>query len=106
MFRIYKRTIRIGTTNDPQRRLEYHVEENSNSSLAKILAIPAMIAAAVVGALVLSVFFAVLLIPLSIVGFKAWRLIKSAQQKSVRQSQSEPDSITAEYTVVSDDDKP
>ena len=62
-----------------------------------------MIAAAVVGALVLSVFFAVLLIPLSIMGFKAWRLIKNAQQKSVRQS--EPDSITAEYTVVSDDDK-
>ena len=103
MFRIYKRTIRIGTTNDTQRRLEYHVEENSNSSFAKILAIPAMIAAAVVGALVLSVFFAVLLIPLSIMGFKAWRLIKNAQQKSVRQS--EPDSITAEYTVVSDDDK-
>lgn len=103
MFRIYKRSIHIGMANDPQRRLEYHVEENSGSSLAKILAIPAMIAAAVVGVLILSVFFAVLLIPLSIAGFKAWRLIKSAEQQSVRQSES--DSITAEYTVVSDDDK-
>lgn len=103
MFRIYKRTIQIDIANDPHRRLQYHVEEDAGSSLAKILAIPAVIVSAVVGALVLSVFFAVLLIPLSIVGFKVWRLIKRAQQQSVRQSESE--SITAEYTVVSDDDK-
>lgn len=103
MFRIYKRTIHMGMANDPHRRLEYHVEEDAGSGLTKILAIRAMIAAAVVGALVLSVFFAALLIPLSIVGFKAWRLMKRAQQQSVRQSES--DSITAEYTVVSDDDK-
>ena len=100
MFRIYKRTLH--RANDPQGRLEYHVEEAS--SLSKALTIPAMIAGAVVGTLVFSVFFAVLLIPLGIVGFNAWRLMKRAQQPSVRQSES--DSITAEYTVVSDHDKP
>lgn len=102
MFRIYKRTLH--SANDPQGRLEYHVEEDSGSKISKILAIPAMIAGAVVGTLVFSVFFAVLLIPLGIVGFNAWRLMKRTQQQSVRQSES--DSITAEYTVVSDQDKP
>ena len=102
MFKVYKRTLHIGTTKDPQGRLEYHVEENSGSKMSKILAIPAMIAVA--GTLVFSVFFAVLLIPLAIVGFNAWRLMKTAQQQAVRQSES--DSITAEYTVISDHDKP
>jgi len=103
MFKVYKRTLHIGTTKDPQGRLEYHVEENSGSKMSKILAIPAMMAGAVAGTLVFSVFFAVLLIPLAIVGFNAWRLMKTAQQQAVRQSES--DSITAEYTVISDHDK-
>lgn len=102
MFKIYKRTIHIGTSQNSHERLEYRVEENLGSSLSKVLAIPAMIAGAVVGTLVFSVFFAVLLIPLGIVGFKAWRLMKSAQQQN---RQTEGDSITAEYTVISDTDK-
>ncbi|WP_181049958.1 hypothetical protein [Methylobacter tundripaludum] len=53
------------------------------------MAIPAMIAGAIVGTLVFSVFFAVLLIPLGIVGYKAWRLMKTAQQQNVRQTDSE-----------------
>ncbi|MCK9637485.1 MAG: hypothetical protein M0R41_14515 [Methylobacter tundripaludum] len=89
MFKIYKRTIHIGTLQNPQGRLEYHVEESSGSSLSKIMAIPAMIAGAIVGTLVFSVFFAVLLIPLGIVGYKAWRLMKTAQQQNVRQTDSE-----------------
>ncbi len=103
MFKIYKRTLHIGTSENPERRLEYQVEESSGSSLSKILAIPAMIAGVIVGTLVFSVFFAVLLIPLGIVGFRAWRLLKAAQQQNVRQSDSE--SITAEYTVISKTDK-
>ena len=102
MFKIYKRTIHIGTSQNPQGRLEYRVEESSGSNLSKILAVPAMIAGAVVGTLVFSVFFAVLLIPMAIVGFKAWRLMKTAQQQN---RQTEGDSITAEYTVISDTDK-
>ena len=101
MLKIYKRTIHIGTSQNPHERLEYRVEESPGSSLSKILAIPAMIAGAVVGTLVFSAFFAVLLIPMGIIGFKAWRLMKTAQQ----QSQTGGDSITAEYTVISDKDK-
>lgn len=103
MFKIYKRTTHIGTSENPQGRLEYQVEASSGSSLSKILAIPAMIAGAVVGTLVFSVFFAVLLIPLGIVGYKAWRLLKTAQQQSVGPTDSE--SITAEYAVISEPDK-
>jgi len=98
MFKIYKRTIHIATSENPQGRLEYQVAESSGYSLAKILTMPAMIAGAVVGALVFSVFFAALLIPVGIVGYKAWRLMKTAQPENLRQS----DSIPAEYTVVSD----
>jgi len=103
MFKIYKRTIHIGASNNPHRRLEYQVEENSGSNISKVLAIPAMLAGAVVGTLVFSVFFAVLIIPLGIVGFKAWRLMKMAQQQSDRPTEGE--SINAEYTVISDTDK-
>lgn len=102
MLKIYKRTIHIGTSQNPHERLEYRVEESSGSGLSKVLAIPAMIAGAVVGALVFSAFFAVLLIPMGIVGFKAWRLMKTAQQQD---RQVEDDSITADYTVISNKDK-
>jgi uncharacterized membrane protein YoaK (UPF0700 family) len=106
MFKIYKRTIHISISENPEGRLEYHVEERSGSSLSKILAIPAMIAGAIAGTLVFSVFsvfFAVLLIPLGIVGYKVWRLMKTAQQQNIRPTDSE--SITAEYTVISETDK-
>ena len=103
MFKIYQRTLRIRTTDNPDPQLKYRVEQSSGSSLSTLLSIPAMLAGAVVGTLVFSVFFAVLLIPLGIMGFKAWRLIKTAQQQGVRQADGE--SITAEYTVISDADK-
>ncbi len=104
MFKICQRTFRIRTTDNPDPQLKYRVEQRSGSSLSNLLSIPAMLAGAVVGALVFSVFFAVLLIPLGIMGFKAWRLIKTAQQQQgVRQADGE--SITAEYTVISDADK-
>jgi len=102
MFKIYKRTIHIGTSQNPQGRLEYRVEESPGSGISTILAVPAMIAGAIVGTLVFSAFFAVLLIPMGIVGFKAWRLMKTAQKQS---RQAEGDSINAEYTVISDTDK-
>lgn len=100
MLKIYKRTIHIGTSGNSQHRLEYQVEESTGSSLSKILAIPAMIAGAVLGTLVFSVLFAVLLIPLGIVGYKAWRSVKTVHQPNVGQTNSE--SISAEYTVISD----
>jgi len=104
MLKIYKRTIHISASENPQQRLEYQVEKNYHSSISNILASPAMIAGAVVGTLVFSVFFAVLLIPLGIVGFKAWRMLKTAQKQTSRGTEGE--SITAEYTVLSDNEKP
>lgn len=102
MFKIYKQTIHIASTERPQ-RIGYQIEKNSRLRTSKILAIPAMIAGAVVGALVFSVFFAILLIPLVMIGFRAWRLIRTAQQQSIRHSEGE--SIAAEYTVISDKDQ-
>lgn len=102
MFKIYKRTIHFGATENPQ-RLGYKVEQNSGSRISNILTVPAVIAGAVLGTVVFSVFFAVLLIPLGIVGFRAWRLMKTAQQQGVPRPEDE--SLTAEYTVISDKDK-
>ncbi|WP_431066975.1 hypothetical protein [Methylotuvimicrobium sp.] len=59
MFKIHKRTIHISTSEKSQQRLENQVEKNSHSSISNILAIPAMIAGAIVETLVFSVFFAV-----------------------------------------------
>ncbi|OAI21014.1 MULTISPECIES: hypothetical protein [Methylomonas] len=100
MFKIYKRTIHIGTSENPQGRLEYKVEESSGSGLPKMVTVPAMIAGAIVGTLVFSVLFVILLIPLGIVGYKGWRLMKSAQQENFRQGQG--DIISTEYSVISD----
>jgi predicted lipid-binding transport protein (Tim44 family) len=102
MFKVYKRTIHIGSTSHPQ-QIEYQFEENGRSKISKFVTIPAMIAGALFGTLVFSVFFALLLIPLGIIGFRAWRLIRTARQQSVNQAEGE--SIAAEYTVISDKDK-
>jgi hypothetical protein len=102
MFRIYKRSIHIGNTENPQ-QLEYRVEESTGSGISKVLAIPAMIFGAVIGTLIFSVFFAVLLIPLGIIGFKAWRMMNRLQRQSLRETEAE--SLSAEYTVVYDQDK-
>lgn len=103
MFKIYKRTIHISSSENPQHQLEYQVEKDSRSSISNILAIPAMIAGAIVGALFLSVFIAFLLIPLGIMGFKAWRMMKAVQKQTKQETAS--DSITADYTVLSDNEK-
>ena len=102
MFKVYKRTIHLGTTSQPQ-QIEYQFEDNGRSKISKFVTIPAMIAGAVVGTVLFSVFFAALLIPLGIIGFRAWRLIRTAQQQPVNQAEGE--SIAAEYTVISDKNK-
>jgi len=104
MIKIYRRTIQIGTPDHLQQRIEYRVEEKPGFRFANILAIPAMVAGAILGTLMFSMFFIILLIPLGIFGFRAWRLMKSAQQQPPHRDQDE--SISAEYTVVTDKDKP
>ncbi len=97
MFKIYKRTIRIGSP-EHMRRSETRIEEKSGSA-SKILAIPAAIAGVVVGTLVFSAFFVLALIPLSLLGFKVWRRMNDIRK------QADQEIIDAEYTVVSDSDK-
>ncbi len=54
----------------------------------------------IAGTLIFSVLFVVLLIPLGIIGYKFWRLMKTAQQRNAGQATSE--TITAQYTVIAD----
>ena len=103
MFKIYKRTIHISSSENPRHQLEYQVEKDASSSISNILAIPAMIAGAIVGTLFFSVLIAFLLIPLGIMGFKAWRMMKVVQKQTLHETAG--DSITADYTVISDKEK-
>lgn len=103
MLKIYRRTLHIGTP-EHTRRLGYKAEQTPGSAISSILTIPAMLAGAALGALVFSVFFALLLIPLGIVGFRAWRLMKTARRQNA--ARPEDESLTAEYTVISDKHKP
>lgn len=102
MFKIYKRTQHIGRTGKG-RRLESFLYENhvvaGNNKFSNWLTIPAAIAGAVVGTLAFSVFFAVILIPLGILGFRAW--LRSRKLKDGAGDQA----IEAEYTVINEPGK-
>ena len=97
MLKIYRKVIRIDNTG-PQPRIESFPRDTSTGGkLSKLLTVPAMIAGALVGTLVFSAFFALLLIPLAIIGGRFWwklRKLKNAQPTG--------DSLEGEYTVVSD----
>lgn len=100
MFKIYKQTLHISRPPQTQRlnSIAYYRQEKTLSQrISSFLTIPAMIAGAILGILAFSVFFAMLLIPLSIVVFRAWRLLKEAKQQPDNQS------IAAEYTVIDDE---
>ncbi len=94
MIKIYKRTIRITSPENTQ-RLEYRVEKNTGP-ISKILAVPAVIAGLIAGTIVFSVFFALLLVPIGILGFKVWRMSKTVE------SRRKSEVIDADYTVVPD----
>jgi len=102
MFRVYKRTIQIGS----QRPIgvsdtnTYRVGETvSVHKLPMFLTVPLMLVGTVVATALFSMFFVLLLIPMGIVGFKAWRLMKKTQNQTLDQT------IEAEYTVISEDKK-
>ena len=67
--------------------------------LPKIIAIPVLLMIVVLSVLLFSVFFALLLIPLTIVGFKFWRAIKLAKRNQ------QGDAIDAQFTVLEKTDK-
>ena len=72
----------------------------SSSNLPKFIAIPFLLVIVVTSVVMFSVAFAILLIPMAIMGFKFWRMIRLAQK------QQNVDVIDAQYTVIEkrDDD--
>ena len=71
-----------------------------SSNLPKFIAIPILLMIVVTSVVLFSVAFAILLIPMAIVGFKFWRMIRLAQ------TQQNVDVIETQYTVIEkrDDD--
>ena len=64
------------------------------SNLPSFIAIP-LVLVIIAGSIILfSVFFAILLIPMAIIGYKFWRAIKLAQKAN------DANVIEAEYTVI------
>jgi nitrate/nitrite transporter NarK len=71
-----------------------------SSNLPKFIAIPILLVIVVSSVVLFSVAFAILLIPMAIMGFKFWRMIRLAQK------QQNVNVIEAQYTVIEkrDDD--
>ena len=71
-----------------------------SSNLPKFIAIPFLLVIVVTSVVMFSVAFAILLIPMAIMGFKFWRMIRLAQK------QQNVDVIDAQYTAIEkrDDD--
>lgn len=71
-----------------------------SSNLPSIIAIPLILVIVVTSVVMFSVAFAILLIPMAIMGFKFWRAIKLARKAN------DANVIEAEYTVIEkrDDD--
>ena len=71
-----------------------------SSNLPQFIAIPFLLVIVVTSVILFSVAFAILLIPMAIMGFKFWRMIRLAQK------QQNGDVIEAQYTVIEkrDDD--
>lgn len=103
MLKIYKKVIHIDRSR-PDPRLESLAQIGNSGSgpskLTNLLTLPAMIAGAVVGVLAFSALFALLLIPVAIVGIKAWWMLRKLKNAPV-----DDQSLDAEYTVISDTSK-
>ena len=66
----------------------------SSSNLPKFIAIPFLLVIVVTSVVMFSVAFAILLIPMAIMGFRFWRMIRLAEK------QQNVDVIEAQYTVI------
>jgi hypothetical protein len=71
-----------------------------SSNLPRFIAIPLILVIVVASVVMFSVAFAILLIPMAIMGFRFWKMIRLAQKQQNR------DVIEAQYTVIEkrDDD--
>ena len=72
----------------------------SSSNLPRFIAIPFLLVIVVTSVVMFSVAFAILLIPMAIMGFKFWKMIRLAEK------QQNVNVIEAQYTVIEkrDDD--
>jgi len=68
-------------------------------NLPRIIAIPILLLIVALSVLLFSAFFALLLIPLTIIGFKFWRALKLTKQNQ------NGDAIDAQFTVLDKTDK-
>ena len=64
------------------------------SNIPRIIALPLLLVIVFACVILSSVFFAILLIPMAIAGFRFWRSVKLAQRAN------NLDIIDAEYTVI------
>ena len=94
MLKVYKRTVHIGRT-----EASHGLESSGNVKMSNWLTITAMIASAIIGTLVFSVIFVMILIPLGLLGLAAWLRLRQLKNRKMDQS------IEAEYTVISDTEK-
>ena len=71
-----------------------------SSNLPRFIAIPLILVIVVASVVMFSVSFAILLIPMAIMGFRFWKMLRLAQK------QQNGDVIDAQYTVIEkrDDD--
>ena len=65
-----------------------------SSSLPRFIAIPLILVIVVASVVMFSVAFAILLIPMAIMGFRFWKMLRLAQK------QQNGDVIDAQYTVI------
>ena len=65
-----------------------------SSNLSRFIAIPFLLVMVVASVVLFSVAFAILFIPMAIIGFKFWRMIRLAQK------QQNVDVIETQYTVI------
>ena len=97
MLKIYKKIIVVERPNQGS-RLESSAEivRSNRHWLANLLAVPALMVGALFVTVFFSLFFALFLIPVSILGLRAWWSLRKLKQ-------GQPDqTLEAEYTVISE----
>ena len=105
MLKVYKRTIHMGRTEASHGRdLSMNTDKvmTGSMTISDWLTITAMIAGAIVGTLVFSVFFVVILIPiglLGLLGLGAWLRLRQLKNSQMDQS------IEVEYKVITNTEK-
>ena len=102
MLKVYKRTIHIGQIEASHGRdLSMNTDKvmTSSMTISDWLTITAMIAGAIVGTLVFSVFFVVILIPIGLLGLGAWLRLRQLKNSQMDQS------IEVEYKVITNTEK-